>query len=87
HYRLDLAHFEAGHLGGYRRVNQLFARKLFPLLKRDDIVWIHDYHLIPLAAELRAMGCEARIGFFLHIPLPPPPILTAIPSHEWLMRA
>jgi hypothetical protein len=29
HYRLDLAHFEAGHLGGYRRVNQLFARKLF----------------------------------------------------------
>ena len=87
HYRLDLAHFEAGHLGGYRRVNQLFARKLFPLLKRDDIVWIHDYHLIPLAAELRAMGCEARIGFFLHIPLPPQIILAAIPQHEWLMRS
>ena len=87
HYRLDLAHFESGHLGGYRRVNQLFARRLFPLLKRDDVIWIHDYHLIPLAAELRAMGCENRIGFFLHIPLPPPPILTAIPAHEWLMRA
>lgn len=87
HYRLDLAHFESGHLGGYRRVNQLFARKLFPLLKPDDTIWVHDYHLIPLAAELRAMGCTNRIGFFLHIPLPPPPILTAIPSHEWLMRA
>jgi trehalose 6-phosphate synthase len=87
HYRLDLAHFEAGHLGGYRRVNQLFARKLMPLLKPDDMIWIHDYHLIPLAAELRAMGCGNRIGFFLHIPLPPPQILTAIPSHEWLMRA
>ncbi len=87
HYRLDLAHFEAGHLGGYRRVNQLFARKLMPLLKPDDIIWIHDYHLIPLAAELRAMGCGNRIGFFLHIPLPPQQILAAIPSHEWLMRA
>jgi len=87
HYRLDLAHFEAGHLGGYRRVNQLFARKLMPLLKPDDLIWIHDYHLIPLAAELRAMGCGNRIGFFLHIPLPPPQILAAIPSHEWLMRA
>ncbi|MFL9924834.1 alpha,alpha-trehalose-phosphate synthase (UDP-forming) [Herbaspirillum lusitanum] len=87
HYRLDLANFESGHLGGYRRVNQLFARKLYPLLKPDDIIWIHDYHLIPLAAELRAMGCENRIGFFLHIPLPPPPILAAIPSHEWLIRA
>jgi len=87
HYRLDLAHFESGHLGGYRRVNQLFARKLMPLLKPDDLIWIHDYHLIPLAAELRAMGCGNRIGFFLHIPLPPPQILAAIPSHEWLMRA
>lgn len=87
HYRLDLAHFEAGHLGGYRRVNQLFARKLMPLLRPDDLIWIHDYHLIPLAAELRAMGCGNRIGFFLHIPLPPQQILAAIPSHEWLMRA
>jgi len=87
HYRLDLAHFESGHLSGYRRVNQLFARKLMPLLKPDDLIWIHDYHLIPLAAELRAMGCGNRIGFFLHIPLPPQQILAAIPSHEWLMRA
>lgn len=87
HYRLDLARFEQGHLGGYRRVNQLFARKLLPLLKEDDVIWIHDYHLIPLAAELRAMGCRNRIGFFLHIPLPPRQLLAAIPSHEWLMRA
>ena len=87
HYRLDLANFDAGFIGGYRRVNQLFARKLLPLLKPDDIIWIHDYHLIPLAAELRALGCRQRIGFFLHIPLPPPLILAAIPQHEWLVRS
>ncbi|RYZ11097.1 MAG: alpha,alpha-trehalose-phosphate synthase (UDP-forming) [Comamonadaceae bacterium] len=87
HYRLDLANFDAGYIGGYRRVNQLFARKLVPLLRPDDIIWIHDYHLIPLAAELRALGCRQRIGFFLHIPLPPPLILAAIPQHEWLVRS
>jgi len=87
HYRLDLAHFDAGHVAGYRRVNQLFARKLLPLLKDDDTIWVHDYHLIPLAAELRAMGCKQKIGFFLHIPLPPQQILAAIPQHEWLMRS
>ena len=87
HYRLDLAHLESGYLSGYRRVNRLFAHKLMPLLKPDDLIWIHDYHLIPLAAELRAMGCTNRIGFFLHTPLPPQQILAAIPSHEWLMRA
>ena len=87
HYRLDLADFDAGYIAGYRRVNQLFARKLLPLLQPDDIIWVHDYHLIPLAAELRALGCRQRIGFFLHIPLPPPLILAAIPGHDWLIRA
>ena len=87
HYRLDLADFDAGYIAGYRRVNQLFARKLKPLLREDDIIWVHDYHLIPLAAELRALGCKHRIGFFLHIPLPPPLILAAIPGHDWLIRA
>ncbi len=87
HYRLDLARFDAAYLEAYRRVNRLFAHKLMGLLKLDDIVWVHDYHLIPLAAELRAMGCKNRIGFFLHIPLPPQPILAAIPQNEWLMRA
>lgn len=87
HYRVDLADFDAGYIAGYRRVNQLFARKLLPLLREDDILWVHDYHLIPLAAELRALGCKQRIGFFLHIPLPPPLMLAAIPGHDWLVRA
>ena len=86
HYRLDLARFDAGYIAAYRRVNRLFANGLMGLLKPDDIIWVHDYHLIPLASELRAMGCKNRIGFFLHIPLPPPLILAAIPQHEWLVR-
>ena len=87
HYRLDLGNYEPGFAAGYRRVNELFARKLLALLKPDDIVWVHDYHLIPLAANLRALGCSNRIGFFLHIPMPPPLIMAAIPQQDWLMRA
>jgi trehalose 6-phosphate synthase len=87
HYRLDLADFDGALFQGYRRVNALFARRLKPLLRPDDIVWVHDYHLIPLADELRALGVSNRIGFFLHIPVPPRQILAAIPAHEWLMRA
>jgi trehalose 6-phosphate synthase len=86
HYRLDLADFDAGYIAGYRHVNQLFARTLLPLLRPDDVIWVHDYHLIPLAAELHALGCQQRIGYFLHIPLPPPLILAAIPGHDWLMK-
>ena len=86
HLRLDLARFEAGDIAAYRRVNKMFARQLVALLEPDDIVWVHDYHLIPLADELRTLGCQNRIGFFLHIPLPPQQVLAAIPQHDWLVR-
>ena len=59
--------------------------ELAKVLEPDDIVWVHDYHLIPLAKALRARGLTNRIGFFLHIPLPPPEILTAMPNHETLI--
>lgn len=84
HYRLDLVDFHSEFLEGYRAVNRRFARLLVPLLKDDDTIWIHDYHLIPLASELRRLGCRQRIGFFLHIPFPPPEILAAAPGHKWL---
>ncbi len=87
HNRLDLAELDRSDVDAYRRVNRMFAHRLAALLQPDDVVWIHDYHLIPLAAELRALGCQQRMGFFLHIPLPPPLIMAAIPQHEWLMRS
>ena len=87
HYRLDLAEFLRRDLSGYMRVNEHFADELVKVLKPDDIVWVHDYHLIPLAKALRARNLENRIGFFLHIPLPPPEILTAMPNHDTLIPA
>ena len=86
HLRLDLATIEAHWYEGYRRVNTQFARALLPLLKPDDIIWAHDYHLIPLASELRQLGARNRIGFYLHIPFPTTDALYAIPHHQELMR-
>ncbi|MBI3705347.1 MAG: alpha,alpha-trehalose-phosphate synthase (UDP-forming) [Rhizobiales bacterium] len=87
HYRLDLAEFSRRDLGGYFRVNEFFARNLETLLKPDDVIWVHDYHLIPLAKALRERGHKNRIGFFIHIPCPPPEVLTALPNHERLIPA
>ncbi len=87
HYRLDLAEFTRRDLGGYIRVNEFFARNLEKVLTPDDVVWVHDYHLIPIAKALRERGHKNRIGFFIHIPFPPPEILTALPNHERLIPA
>jgi trehalose 6-phosphate synthase len=86
HYRLDLVQIDRNDTDGYFRVNQAFAAALAPLLKPDDIIWVHDYHFIPLAAELRKLGFKNRIGFFLHIPWPPSDVASALPAYERLLR-
>jgi trehalose 6-phosphate synthase len=87
HFRIDLMRFERAELDTYRQVNARFARRLAKLLQPDDIVWVHDFHLIPLAEELRRCGVRQRIGFFLHTPFPPTEILSTLPVHEALVRS
>src|SRR5688572_24490533 len=86
HTRLDIAQFEAGYYQRYLDVNKRFAQALRPLLKPDDIIWVHDYHMIPFGMELRALGVTNPIGFFLHIPVPPAQTFLAIPEHRELAR-
>jgi trehalose 6-phosphate synthase len=85
HYRLDLAEFARRDLSGYFRVNDHFATELEKFIEDDDLIWVHDYHLIPIAAALRRRGHANRIGFFLHVPFPPPELLAALPKHEQLI--
>jgi trehalose 6-phosphate synthase len=86
HYRLDLAVFDRRLEEGYRRVNERFASRLRPLIEPDDMIWVHDYHFMTLAAELRAMDLANPIGFFLHIPFPAPEVLAGLPSAATLVR-
>jgi trehalose 6-phosphate synthase len=87
HYRTDLAAYDRAYGEGYSRVNRRFAETLRPLIGRDDLIWVHDYHLIPLARELRRLGVVNRIGFFLHVPWPAHQVFTTLPGHAKLVEA
>ncbi|MDR5743435.1 alpha,alpha-trehalose-phosphate synthase (UDP-forming) [Caballeronia sp. LZ029] len=87
HYRPDLIEFDRHEYDGYCRVNRWLAEQLAPLLRPDDVIWVHDYHLIPFAQALRALGVKNRIGFFLHIPFPAAQILLSVPRHRELVEA
>ncbi|WP_072674400.1 alpha,alpha-trehalose-phosphate synthase (UDP-forming) [Erythrobacter sanguineus] len=86
HYRLDLTRYERETGKGYERVNERFADCVSPLIEPDDLIWVHDYHLLPLGERLRARGIANRIGFFLHIPWPPTRLFVSLPFHERLVR-
>ena len=85
--RIDLTEHEREFSKGYERVNDLFAETASKLIEPDDLVWIHDYHFIPLGERLRSCGVSNRLGFFLHIPWPPTRLLVVLPYHERLVRS
>jgi trehalose 6-phosphate synthase len=87
HYQVGLGRFEWQEFAGYRRVNALFARALAPLVQPDDLIWVHDYHLLSLADALRAEGLRNRIGLFLHTPFPAPGVFMTIPAYHDLFRS
>jgi len=87
HYRVDLTAYDRAFGAGYERVNRRFAQTLKPLIEPGDLIWVHDYHLIPLARELRRLGVKNRIGFFLHIPWPAHQLFVTLPRHSQLVQA
>ena len=87
HYRIDLAEYDRSFGAGYERVNNRFAETVAPLIEPDDLVWVHDFHLIPLGQRLREHDVRNRIGFFLHIPWPPHRLLVSLPFHQRLVSS
>jgi trehalose 6-phosphate synthase len=86
HYRLGLFEYRRSQFESYLRINDLFAAKLVPLLGADDLIWVHDFHLIPLAVRLRKAGVTQPVGFFLHTPFPPVEVLRALPVYKQLLK-
>lgn len=86
HYFLKGMHYSNEQREAYENVNRIFAQRLLPLLQPRDLIWVHDYHLIPLGRRLREVGVQRPIGFFLHIPFPNIEMLRVLPCYAELLR-
>ncbi|MFC4274796.1 alpha,alpha-trehalose-phosphate synthase (UDP-forming) [Achromobacter aloeverae] len=87
HYRPDLSSYDRREYAGYLRVNEWMVARLKPLIKPEDRLWVHDYHLLPFAQACRRAGLRNRIGFFLHIPFPAEQVMATVPPHQELVEA
>jgi trehalose 6-phosphate synthase/phosphatase len=82
HYFPTLVQYPPSYYEAYAQVNRKFCNELLPMLKPDDIIWIHDYQLMLLPQMLRQQRPDAMIGFFMHIPFPSYEIYRLLPN-EW----
>ena len=81
HYFPSYVEYEMEAFDHYIKVNEVFLEILANNVKETDVVWIHDYHLLPLAGMLRTVMPGINIGFFLHIPFPSYEIFRLLPKN------
>jgi trehalose 6-phosphate synthase/phosphatase len=82
HYFPSYAEYSMDEYSHYIKVNQQFAEILYRNCSAGDTIWIHDYHLLPLAQMMRELVPEITIGIFLHIPFPSFEIFRLLPR-KW----
>lgn len=70
----------------YEAVNRRFAERLAAAWEPGTLIWIHDYQLLRVAALLRELRPDAAIGFFLHVPAPPPESWAILPQRALLLE-
>jgi trehalose 6-phosphate synthase len=87
HSRPDLIRTSSEDYACYREINTLMARALIRFAKADAAFWIHDYHYLALAADMRKLGISQPIGFFLHTPFPTRGVFSTVPHHRELVQA
>ncbi|MBI2849315.1 MAG: bifunctional alpha,alpha-trehalose-phosphate synthase (UDP-forming)/trehalose-phosphatase [Chloroflexi bacterium] len=87
HYFPSYVAYDEDYWSCYKRVNEIFGQAIIEILRPDDVVWIHDYHLMLLPRLIRDRMPDIPIGFFLHIPFPSFEIFRLLPMklrHEIL---
>ncbi|MCG3136234.1 MAG: Trehalose-6-phosphate synthase [Phycisphaerae bacterium] len=75
----SLCNFNPDYWVSYLAVKHKFAEMVESCSHPDDFIWVHDYHLLGMGRRLRQHNIRNRIGFFLHIPFPPPDIFCKLP--------
>ena len=82
HYESELVRFNSKLWQSYKQVNQIFANHICKMAKKDDVIWIHDFHLFLVPKMIKKQRPELKIGFFLHVPFPSSEIYRQLPCRE-----
>jgi trehalose 6-phosphate synthase/phosphatase len=85
HYFPHYAHYNPSAWNVYTKVNKKFCDAVCAVAKPQDVIWVHDYHLMLLPGMLREKLPDATIGFFLHIPFPQYELFRLIPWRKELL--
>src|SRR5215469_3768635 len=87
HDAIEKPRFERAWWHSYQGVNATFANAALTALGggSDALAWVHDYHLMLVPRLIRERRPDQPIGYFLHVPWPPPDIFARLPWRKEIL--
>jgi len=86
HYFTQYTHYNDTYWDNYKRVNEYYCEAIIDILKKKDVIWIHDYQLMLLPKLIRDKQQDSKIGFFLHIPFPSFDVFRLLPWRKEILE-
>lgn len=91
HYHPGEINFDENAWLAYNEANIAFAREIEKNMSSNDVVWVHDYHLMLLPELLRQNINErklenVKLGWFLHTPFPSSEIYRILPVRQEILK-
>lgn len=87
HYETEFIKYKTKNWETYKQVNEIFAKEIIKIAKKDDVIWIHDFHLFLVPKLLKEKKPNLKVGFFLHIPFPSSEIYRQLPCREEILES
>lgn len=87
HYETDSVKFQPERWDDYVKVNQIFADHIVKTAKKDDIIWLHDFHLFLAPRMIKEKNPKLKVGFFLHVPFPSSEIWRQLPCRKEILES
>lgn len=91
HYHPGEMNFDDAAWAAYIEANKRFCEEIMKYLHDNDLIWVHDYHLMLLPSILREEIKRKhlkniKIGFFLHTPFPSSEIYRVLPVRTEILQ-
>ncbi|MAZ47517.1 MAG: hypothetical protein CME65_03075 [Halobacteriovoraceae bacterium] len=87
HYETDLIQYKKENYDAYVKVNRIFAQHIAKVAKKNDVIWINDFHLFMTPQFIKEINPSLKVGFFLHVPFPSSELYRELPCRKELLEA
>jgi trehalose 6-phosphate synthase/phosphatase len=75
------------YFNSYMDINKRFGDVIYNNMQENDLIMIHDVHLMLIPSTLLTKNTNSRVGIYFHMALPSSDVLKSFPYHQEILKS